>query len=502
MNADPPRSPGEPPPSDSIARNTGSAFVGSMVSAAFTAALTLFLLRALGPRQYGVFALALSVGALVLLPSNLGISAAAARFVADARRDRVAVLGVVSDALRLKLVVSLLFSLGLAALAGPIAAAYDAPALEWPIRIMAVAILAESLLQLFDQLFEAEGKMSFYLRVVGAESAAEAVSSIALVLAGFGVAGAVAGRAGAYLFAVGYAFVLLIKVLGTRPALRGPSAGNIGRIARYGSALIVIDGAFTLFNQIDALLIGAIISVTAVGQFQAPMRLVAFLSYPGAAVASGVGPRVAAGHEGPSSGAFEGALRRLAALQGVFIAPLIVWAEPLTRLVLGPKYAPSAEVMRAIAPYAFLIAISPVLARAITYLGEARLRIPIAIGALLVNVVFDLIFLPRMGIVAGAIGTDIAYTLYAGAHLWLCRRLIGTRIRPLAVTFLRVLVAVAGMSVVLLVLGTGSVSTPVLIAGGVLGSLVYVAILLATREITTAELRSAWATLARARKGP
>jgi hypothetical protein len=44
------------------------------------------------------------------------------------------------------------------------------------------------------------------------------------------------------------------------------------------------------------------------------------------------------------------------------------------------------------------------------------------------------------------------------------------------------------------------VATPVLIAGGVLGSLVYVALLLATREITTAELRSGWATLARARR--
>jgi O-antigen/teichoic acid export membrane protein len=474
----------------------------SIVSAAFTAVLTLFLLRALGPKEYGVFALALSVGSLVLLPANLGISSAAARFVAEVRRDRPAVLGVVSDALRLKLVVSGVISLGLAALAGPIAGAYDTAALEWPIRIMAVAMFGESLLQLFDQLFEAEGRVSLYLRVVGAESAAETVSSIALVLAGFGVAGAMAGRAGAYLFAAGYAFVLLIRIIGSRPALRGRSAGNLGRIARYGSALLVIDGAFTMFSQIDTLLIGTIISVTAVGQFQAPMRLVAFLAYPGSAVAAGVGPRVAAGHEGPSSGAFEEALRRLAALQGIFIAPLIVWAEPLTKLVLGSDYSDSAAVMRGIAPYAFLIAISPVLARAITYLGEARLRIPIAIAALLVNFIFDLIFLPKWGIVAGAVGTDIAYTIYVGAHLWLCRRLMGTRLRPLGVTFLRVLVAVAGMSAVLLAFGTGSVSIPLLIVGGLLGSIAYAAILLATREITSAQLRTGWTTLARARRRP
>ena len=41
------------------------------------------------------------------------------------------------------------------------------------------------------------------------------------------------------------------------------------------------------------------------------------------------------------------------------------------------------------------------------------------------NLVFDLIFLSEWGIVAGAVGTDIAYTLYVGAHLWICKRLLG-----------------------------------------------------------------------------
>ena len=70
------------------------------------------------------------------------------------------------------------------------------------------------------------------------------------------------------------------------------------------------------------------------------------------------------------------------ALQGLFIAPLVVWAEPISDLVLGTEYNDSAEVLRAIAPYMFLLAISPVLARGVNYMGEARRRIPIAIGAL------------------------------------------------------------------------------------------------------------------------
>jgi len=160
----------------------------------------------------------------------------------------------------------------------------------------------------------------------------------------------------------------------------------------------------------------------------------------------------------------------------------------LTRLALGPGYAESADVLRALTPFVFLLAISPVLARGVTYMGEARLRIPIAIGALLINLAIDLALLSEIGIVAGAIGTNVAYILYVAAHLWICKRLIGTQLRPLARTFVAVLIAIACMSAVLFAFGTGEVSLPLLIVGGALGLAVYVGALLATRELTTAEL--------------
>ncbi len=487
---------GNAPAGDSIARNTGFALGVSLVSAVGTAVLTLFLLRALGPEDYGVFALAMSVGALVLIPSNLGISMAASRFVAESRRDRGAVHAVISDALRLKLIVAGACCGVMALLAAPIADAYDTPELTWPIRIMALAVLGHSILQLWDSLFEAERRVSVYLRVIAAESAIETTASIGLVLAGLGVSGAMAGRAGAYLFAAGFGYVLLIRTLAVRPAVRSGWHGNVRRIAGYGSALLIIDGAFTLFSRIDVLLIGTIISIEAVGQFEAPLRLIALLSYVGTAAASGVAPRLARGDEQPETGAFVLALRRLMALQGLFIAPMIIWAEPLTEIALGTEYSDSAEVLRAFAPYTFLLAISPVLARGVTYLGEARLRIPIAIGALLLNLVFDLIFLPEIGIVAGAIGTGIAYTFYVAAHLWICRRLLGIPLMPLAASFLRIVASVAVMSAALFAFGTGDVALPLLLVGGALGSVVYVVALLGTREVTRPELAAGWAQVA------
>ena len=50
--------------------------------------LTIVLVRVLGPEDYGVFALALSVASLVFLPADFGISQSTARFVAEHRGER------------------------------------------------------------------------------------------------------------------------------------------------------------------------------------------------------------------------------------------------------------------------------------------------------------------------------------------------------------------------------------------------------------------------------
>ena len=279
-----------PPERESITRNVGFSFLVGVTSAVFTAILLLFLVRELGPEEYGVFALAMSVGGLVTLPANLGIANATSRFMAESRHDRATVHGIVSDAFRLKLLASGFFCLVLVLAAEPIANAYDTPELTWPIRILAFAVFGQSMLQLYDQIFEAEGKLSVYLRIVAAESALETASSIVLVLAGLGVSGAIAGRAGAYLFAAGFGLVLIVRTLEMRPKITGSGHGNVRRIVGYGSALLIIDGAFTLFSKIDVLLIGAILDVEAVGQFEAAMRLAAMTTYAGAAVAAGWRP--------------------------------------------------------------------------------------------------------------------------------------------------------------------------------------------------------------------
>jgi O-antigen/teichoic acid export membrane protein len=477
--------------SDSIARNSVFAFAAQLTGAAFTAALTLYLARALGPDGFGVFALALAVGALVVLPADLGISASAGRFIAEHRGDRPAVARLVGDALGLKIAAAVVASAALFACAPLVASAYGVSDLTWPLRAVALAIFGQSIMMLFAAAFVAEGKVAVNLRVVLSESAVETGASIALVALGTGATGAAFGRTIGYAVGAVAAAVLAARILGRAAVVPwSPSRVGLRRIARYAGALAVVDIAFSVFQQIDALLIGGFLGAASVGLFQAPMRLAALLHYPGYALATGVAPRLAEHPtEPPNVAAFMRAARYILLLQAFLVAPLVVWATPITMLLLGAEFAESAGVLRALTPYIFLAGLAPLVSLAANYLGAARRRVPIALAALAVNIGLDLVLIPTVGIEGAAIGTGAAFLLYVPAHLWICRERLGFPLRPLGRTFGRALLAAAASAAVLLAFGTGELSLAEWVGGGLAGTAVFVLVLLVLREVSPAEVR-------------
>lgn len=488
--------PKEPSPAEgmeSIQRNAFFGLVTKLTTAFFTAGVTLFLVRALGPADYGLFALAMSVGALMLVPADLGISGSAARFIAERRDHLPSVVGVFSDALRVRLLTSLGVAVLLVALADPIAQAYSEPDLAWPLRAVAVMLVGQTLMQLSASALAALARQSAYLRVVASESALEATAMVGLVLLGGGAAGAAAGRAVGFFFGGLLAILAVGKLLG-RPGLRrkvtGQSAGYTRRLVTYASALLLLNAAFTAFAQLDVVLIGAFLNATAVGLFEAPLRVAAFLHYPGMAAAEAIGPRLAQGSdEGPRVGAFENGLRLVIIVQLALSVPLVVWAHPIVELALGSDYGGSTETLRVLSVYAFLGGVGTVVAHAANYLGEARRRIPIAVITIVINLAIDVTLIPEIGIIAGAIGTGVAFAFYVPAHLWIVHRVLAIDMRRIGLTLVRALAAGAAFAGCLALFGTSSLSAPAWIAGSVAGVSIYLGVLLITREVAVSEVR-------------
>jgi O-antigen/teichoic acid export membrane protein len=486
---------------ESIRRNATFAFLTQIATSVFTAALTVFLVRALEPTGYGLFALALAISGLVAIVAELGITQSVSRFVAESRSRRSVATRVVADGLALKIVVAAAASIALFAAAGWIAEAYGEPRLTWPLRGMALALFGQSVMHLVRGIFIALARNAVNFRLVVAESAVETGASVALVLLGGGAAGAAFGRAVGYFVGAVLGVAVLAAVLGRGAlAFRSFRWERARRMARYAGALAIVDGAFVVFGQVDALVVGAFRDTTAVGVYTAPLRFVVFLQYPGLAVANAVAPRLArSGTEEPAVAAFVRALRYLIVFQAILIPPLLVWAEPITDVLLGSGYEDSASVLRALTPFVFLSGIAPLVSLTANYLGEARRRIPIALATLAIDLVLALTLVPTIGIVGAAIATDVAYALYVPAHVWICRRLLPVPLRPILLTLTRSAAAAAVMAGVLAVFGISDLSAADWVLGSVLGTAAFVAVLLATRELGPPELRAVWSLAVRRR---
>ena len=487
MSADRQGSVGAP---HSITRNTVLSLGVQLTGAAFTAILVIVLTRRLGTHGYGVFALALGIVSLVLLPSDFGISTSAARFVAEHRDQPERIRTVMADGFRLKFSISLIVSVLLAALAGPIASAYGIPAAAWPIRAMSLALFGNSV-YLMAVVFTAIGRIDFQLRVAFAESAIELIASLALVLAGAGATGAAFGRAIGYLAGGTVTVVLLVRALG--PGIL-PTRATFGhdarRIAGYAGILLVVDGAYTAFTQIDVLIIGAYLGASSVGIFSAPVKLTVLLAYPGSAVGFGVAPRLARGPSGKTNvQAFTTGLRILLIVQAAITAFILGWAPLLVRVALGPRYHESASVLRALSPYIFLSGFGALVSISANYLGEARKRVPVAAVTVLINCVMDLLLVPRIGVLGGAWGTDAAFALYCPAHLVICQRALHLDLHPTLVTFARTALAGAALTGVLFLFGDSLHHLWMTALGGVLGVVVFAVVLWITREVTVSEAR-------------
>ena len=480
-----------PAASPSIRRNAVWALLAEGVRAVAAAVLVLYVTRTLGPDDYGVLALAIGIGSLALLPSDFGISPAASRFLAERRGDRGAMAAVLRDAVRLKILLAGAVSLLLVALAEPIADAYGEPGLAAPLRWTAVALFAQSFFHLLAYSFIAVGQTSKQLWLFLTEGLTETGLVIAIVSLGGGAAGAAAGRAAAFAVGAALGVVFAIRLVGRRVPGADRVAGPGRRLIAYAGALFIVDSAFALFANIDVLLIGAYLDSEDVGLFEAAWRLTTFLALPGVAVASAVAPRVARHATEPQAvGALVTALRWLVLLGTVAAVVTAVWAEPIVGLLLGADYEDSVDVLRALSPYVLLSLLGPLVTVSVNYLGQAVRRIPIVLAAVGINALLDVILIPSIGIVAGAIATGVAYAVYLPAHLVFLRRSLDLDLRPLARTAVCAIVAGAALAAVLALAGTSDLSAAGWILGGVGGLLAFVAALIATGELRTDRLRS------------
>jgi O-antigen/teichoic acid export membrane protein len=308
-----------------------------------------FISRALGPAEYGIFNTLLSLLLLIGIPAA-AIQTVGAKHVA--MDYATASLGRIRDFLVRAVLRSAVWgSAGAAAflvLALPVARFFQLPS-AWPVVVLSLVVFV-SFLQpvLFGGL---QGLQRFVslgaLGLVG--SLLRIVAGVTLVLIGFGASGAL----GASALAAGGTVLLSLFLLW--PLLREPrglgSRGGEGRpLKGYAWPVLGSLACFTAFANADVLMVKHYFPPVEAGHYSAVAVVGrAFLFLPGAIIAV-LFPHVAHRHErGEGTGSVLAAGLALTAglsFGGVVLAS--VWPELIARSLFGPEFLDAVALIRVV----------------------------------------------------------------------------------------------------------------------------------------------------------
>jgi O-antigen/teichoic acid export membrane protein len=203
-----------------------------------------------------------------------------------------------------------------------------------------------------------------------------------------------------------------------------PSPGLLIEELRFGSRAIVGTTAERLQFRADSFLVNALVGVRATGIYSVTSGLAETLWY----VPNALGVVMFSRAVDPKADAGRIAAvltRTTIAVAFLTAVPAFAFGPRLVRFVYGSQFADAGVALRLILPGVVAYSIVAILSRYIVGRGRPGIgTLVLAIG-LFANVVFNLILIPRFGILGAAAASSISYGLTAVATLAVFRRLSG-----------------------------------------------------------------------------
>lgn len=341
-------------------------------------ALGIVLARLLTPEQFGVYAVALSVQAVLMTLADLGLSADLVRSDDLARRaPTVASLGLVTGAI---------LASGMAATADPIARLLGSPDSTAVLALLAVTLLLAGagvvpyavLQRRFDQ------RRLFFVGL--ADFVLSTVVTLALIAAGCGVLSLAVGR----VVAASAALALQFAFAGVRPRY-GFDRELVPAVLRFGVPVAVANLLSWAVLGSDKIVVALLADPVALGFYVLAFNI---STWPMTAVGQVVRSIALPAFARIRRGAAESALAPVVALTWAAAVPLGVLlaclAAPLVRFVYGEAWLPAAPALAALGLLGALRVLFDLFASALLAAGAAapvaRVQLAWLVGLLLLLV--------------------------------------------------------------------------------------------------------------------
>ena len=410
--------------SGQFVRGTTVTVTSGILSLCLDVGVSIILARVLGSEGRGIYALAILLPSLIVTFGNLGIGPATVYYVARGEFRRQEILGN-----------NVLLSVGIGGigvLAGLVVVLFFRekvfPGVSPGYLLLALVLVPVEV-------------FFWYLRYVllGAQRIKEfnyvqiAQSVIFFGFVALALLGLKAGVIGAIL--AGLFTWLIVDALVFRLAKRvaggidfRPNSSYLKRATTYGVQVHLSNILAFLNYRVDMFLVNGFLGPAAVGLYAVGVGLVERLWMISQAASTVLFPRVAAESEEESRKEFTPLVARtvlwitaLAALVLVFLSRWIIL------LLYSHAFLPAVDALQALLVGIVALSAARVLANDIAGRGFPRLNIYSGLAAVLTNVVLNLLWIPRYGIVGAAWASTASYTVSFLSALFFYCRLSGNR---------------------------------------------------------------------------
>jgi O-antigen/teichoic acid export membrane protein len=398
-------------------------FAAQVVTAGIGIVNSLLFARLLGPEVKGDYYLLTLVPNTVLVLVQFGLPAALGFYSARGRTTAI-VRRAISLAIFLSAVALLAVFMALPALESALLKGIDPTLIVVSMCVIPVLVVATFM----SSIVIALRSVRWYAAVNIGQSVVSTILLVVLIgILGFQIEGAIA----TYMVAASFGMIGL--AMGAVRAVRRVRLGlavTYGELLRYGLPLYPASLTSFFSSRADVFMIAALVSdaSASLGYYSMAVTLAEMATYLPSAVSSVFLPHVAGAAREDADRHVTTVARSTILLTGI-TAILLAPAGAILIAVVLPAFTPALPALYVLLPAVVSLAIARVVGEYVSGLGLTGRTSAATVLGFVVNLVANIILIPRYGIVGAAAASLISYTTSAVAITLIASRLSGAPMR-------------------------------------------------------------------------
>jgi len=406
-----------------LVSGSSAAFVLRLVGMLFSYFFTLLITRNFGSSAMGVFALSSTVLSVVSIFSRLGLDTALMRFTAEhaSQGNNGAVKAFYVNALKVVVPFSILLSC-LLFFSSPFIAEYifKKASLAYPFKIISIAILPMTLIFIDAQCLRGLNKIrefSFLQNISNFMFATIILGCAHFFYRGDDVP-LMAFVAGTFLGAFSGS-LLWLKNIGPAPASHTGGSGA-GSMLRVSLPMLLSTSMFFIMQWTDTIILGVFRTEAEVGIFSVSLKVATVASMTLIAVNSMAAPQFAKFYGKKDMESLEKTVRHTTKLIFWTSLPALVIIFLMPTYILGffgEEFKKGAVALLLLTAGQFINAISGSVGALLNMTGRQRVFQHIMLAATGLNIILNIVLIPRYGINGAAFASMISVIFWNGASV-------------------------------------------------------------------------------------